>query len=97
MQLEPQEDSEQMRYILEGCLGLLSRGRTVGDQGGERAPCEKGGTGHRARDDRGHDQRGDPGGRESGQVSIWRLDLTGLAGRLDWGGTWVVRGTPRGM
>lgn len=38
---EPQEDSEQMGHILKGCLGLLSRGKSVGDKGGDREPLRR--------------------------------------------------------
>lgn len=31
---------------------------------------------------------------EGGQVPIWKLDLTGPAGRLDWGGREVAKGDP---
>lgn len=78
--------------FLKGCLGLLSRERALWDVGGNREPCEEVGTGRRVRDDKGQDRSGGRGGAGNGQMAIWKVDLTGLGNRLDWGGEGGAQG-----
>lgn len=80
--------------FLKGCLGLLSRERTVGDMGGNREPCEE----HRTQGERRQKPRpsGGHGGGGNGPMPIWKVHLTGLAARLDWGGEGEVKGDSSG-